>query len=67
MRLWLDELAALVASKNVNALVQMFQQIVPEYRPSEEILASAQIDRHDMGQTFRRARRQLWHSAVDAA
>jgi FlaA1/EpsC-like NDP-sugar epimerase len=67
MRLWLDELAALVASKNVHALVQMFQQIVPEYRPSEEILASAQIDRHDMGQTFRSARRQLWHSAVDAA
>src|SRR5437868_13149586 len=45
VRLWLDELSALVAAKNVYGLVQMFQQIVPEYRPSAEILASAQIDR----------------------
>lgn len=67
VRSWLDELSALVAAKNVHGLVQMFQQIVPEYRASEEILASAQIDRHDMGVGFRRARRQLWYSALDAA
>jgi FlaA1/EpsC-like NDP-sugar epimerase len=67
VRLWLDELASLVAAKNVHGLVQMFRQIVPEYKPSEEILASAQIDRHDMGQSFRRARQQLWYSALDAA
>ena len=67
VRSWLDELAALVAAKNVHGLVQMFQQIVPEYKPSEEILASAQVDRHDMGISFRRARRQLWYSAHDAA
>ena len=67
VRFWLDELAALVSAKNVHGLVQMFQQIVPEYKPSEEILASAQVDRHDMGQSFRRARRQLWYSELDAA
>jgi FlaA1/EpsC-like NDP-sugar epimerase len=67
VRLWLDELAALVAAKNVHGLVQMFCQIVPEYKPSKEIMASAQIDRHDMGQSFRRARQQLWYSALDAA
>lgn len=67
VRSWLDELSALVAAKNVYGLVQMFQQIVPEYKPSEEILASAQVDRHDMGINFRRARRQLWFSAQDAA
>jgi len=67
VRLWLDELAQLVAAKNVHGLVEMFQQIVPEYKPSEEILDSAQVDRHDMGISFRRARRQLWYSAHDAA
>jgi FlaA1/EpsC-like NDP-sugar epimerase len=67
VRCWLDELSALVAAKNVHGLVQMFQQIVPEYKPSEEILASAQVDRHDMGLNFRRARRQLWYTAKDAA
>jgi len=67
VRLWLDELAQLVAAKNVHGLVEMFQQIVPEYRPSQEILDSAQVDRHDMGISFRRARRQLWYSAHDAA
>jgi FlaA1/EpsC-like NDP-sugar epimerase len=67
VRLWLDELAALVAAKNVYGLVEMFQQIVPEYKPSQEILDSAQVDRHDMGISFRRARRQLWYSAHDAA
>ena len=67
VRLWLDELSALVAARNVHGLVQMFRQIVPEYKPSEEILTTAQIDRHDMAQSFRHARRQLWHSALDAA
>jgi FlaA1/EpsC-like NDP-sugar epimerase len=67
VRFWLDELAALVASKNVHGLVQMIQRIVPEYKPSEEILASAQVDRHDIGVSFRIARRQLWYSAIDAA
>jgi FlaA1/EpsC-like NDP-sugar epimerase len=67
VRLWLDELAALVTAKNVHGLVQMFQQIVPEYKPSEEVLAMAETDRHDMGTTYRRARRQLWYSAQDAA
>jgi FlaA1/EpsC-like NDP-sugar epimerase len=67
VRLWLDELAALVTAKNVHGLVQMFQQIVPEYKPSEEVLAMAETDRHDMGTTYRRARHQLWYSAHDAA
>jgi FlaA1/EpsC-like NDP-sugar epimerase len=60
---WLDELSALAEAKNVNGLIQTFRRIVPEYKPSEEILALCEIDRHDMALTYRRARGQLWSSA----
>jgi hypothetical protein len=39
VQLWLDELSALVEAKNVYGLIQTFQRIVPEYKPSDEILA----------------------------
>jgi FlaA1/EpsC-like NDP-sugar epimerase len=60
---WLDELSALVEGKNVYGLIQTFQRIVPEYKPSDEILALCEVDRHDMALTYRRARVQLWSSA----
>jgi len=60
---WLDELSALVEAKNVYGLIQTFQRIVPEYKPSDEILALCEVDRHDMALTYRRARGQLWSSA----
>jgi FlaA1/EpsC-like NDP-sugar epimerase len=63
VQLWLDELSALVEGKNVHGLIQTFRRIVPEYKPSEEILALGEVDRHDMALTYRRARGQLWSSA----
>jgi FlaA1/EpsC-like NDP-sugar epimerase len=60
---WLDELSALVEAKNVYGLIQTFQRIVPEYKPSDEILALCEVDRHDMALPYRRARVQLWSSA----
>jgi FlaA1/EpsC-like NDP-sugar epimerase len=63
VQLWLDELSALVEAKNVYGLIQAFQRIVPEYKPSNEILALGEVDRHDMALTYRRARVQLWSSA----
>jgi FlaA1/EpsC-like NDP-sugar epimerase len=65
VQLWLDELSALVEAKNIHGLVQTFQRIVPEYKPSDEVLALCEVDRHDMALMYRRARRQLWHSASD--
>jgi FlaA1/EpsC-like NDP-sugar epimerase len=67
VRLWLEELSALVEAKNVYGLVQTFQRIVPEYKPSEDILALCEVDRHDMALIYRRARGQLWHSAGEIA
>lgn len=67
VRLWLDELSALVEAKNVYGLVQTFQRIVPEYKPSEDILSLCEVDRHDMALVYRRARGQLWYSAGDIA
>jgi FlaA1/EpsC-like NDP-sugar epimerase len=62
IQLWLNELSALVEGKNVYGLIQTFQRIVPEYKPSEEILALGDVDRHDVALTYRRARGQLWSS-----
>jgi FlaA1/EpsC-like NDP-sugar epimerase len=67
VRLWLDELSSLVEAKNVYGLIQMFQRIVPEYTPSEEILAQCEVDRHDIALAYRRARGQLWSSAENIA
>jgi FlaA1/EpsC-like NDP-sugar epimerase len=67
VRLWLEELSALVEAKNVYGLVQTFQSIVPEYKPSADILALCEVDRHDMALTYRRARGELWYSAGEIA
>lgn len=67
VRLWLNELSALVEAKNMYGLVQMFQLIVPEYKPSDEVLARCEFDRHDIAVAYRRAREQLGYSAGNVA
>jgi FlaA1/EpsC-like NDP-sugar epimerase len=47
VRSWIDELSALVMAKNIGGLVSKLQDIVPEYRPSEELLGQCDVDRHD--------------------
>jgi FlaA1/EpsC-like NDP-sugar epimerase len=59
VRRWVDDLAGLVDSKNVHGLVNKLQEIVPEYAPSEEMLALAEVDRHDRVISYNRARAGL--------
>jgi FlaA1/EpsC-like NDP-sugar epimerase len=54
VRMWLDDLSALVEAKNVSGLVLKLKQIVPEYRPSREILSLCEFDRHDLGWRYKR-------------
>lgn len=54
VRMWLDDLSALVEAKNVSGLIRKLRQIVPEYRPSREILALCEFDRHDLGWRYKR-------------
>jgi len=52
LRRWLDELSELVNSNNVHGIIQMLKTTIPEYVPSEELLYTSQIDRHDMASTY---------------
>jgi FlaA1/EpsC-like NDP-sugar epimerase len=56
---WLDELANIVAAKNVHGLVTKLKEIVPEYTPSPEMLALAKVDRHDRFIAYQQARANL--------
>jgi FlaA1/EpsC-like NDP-sugar epimerase len=56
---WLDELTAVVDSRNVHSLVAKLQEIVPEYTPSKEILSLAEVDRFDRFGSYGRARTEL--------
>lgn len=56
---WLDELTAIVDSRNVHNLVAKLQEIVPEYTPSKEILSLAAVDRFDRFGSYARARTGL--------
>ncbi|MGZ7055999.1 MAG: polysaccharide biosynthesis protein [Candidatus Angelobacter sp.] len=67
MRRWLDELSAPVESRNVNGLVTMLTKLVPEYCPSEEILALCEVDRHDSISRYRSGRASLAAGFSDAA
>ena len=67
VRAWLDELSTLVASRNVHGLVKTLMSLVPEYRPSEEILALCDVDRHDSILRYRRDRASLTAYFSDAA
>jgi FlaA1/EpsC-like NDP-sugar epimerase len=59
VREWLDHLAALADSRNVNGLVKKLQEIVPEYTPSREILSLSEVDRYDKIVSYNRARAGL--------
>ncbi len=56
---WLDELTAIVDSRNVYSLVAKLQEIVPEYTPSKEIVSLAAVDRFDRLGSYARARTGL--------
>jgi FlaA1/EpsC-like NDP-sugar epimerase len=56
---WLDELAAIVDAKNVHGLITKLKEIVPEYTPSPEILALAEVDRHDRFLNYQQSRASL--------
>ncbi len=44
---WLDELNALVLAKNMGGLIKKFKNMVPEYKPSAQVLARCEVDCHD--------------------
>jgi FlaA1/EpsC-like NDP-sugar epimerase len=67
VRGWLDELSTLVESRNVHGLVKTLISLVPEYSPSEEILALCDVDRHDSIVRYRRDRASLAGHFSDAA
>ncbi len=56
---WLEDLSALVESRNVHGLISKLQEIVPEYWPSEQIVALTEVDRHDQALLYKRARAGL--------
>lgn len=53
LRTSLDELARIVETKNVYALVKKFCELVPGYTPSAEILALCEVDKHDLTFKYR--------------
>jgi len=44
VKVWLEELAAMVAAKNTGGLIAKLKEIVPEYTPSPEMLAIAKAE-----------------------
>ncbi len=64
---WLNELSTHSEAKNVHALVATICNIVPEYKPSKEILALCQTDCHDILLPYRRARAALASEESQAA
>ena len=57
--LWLRDLSALVDAKNVHGIITRLRKIVPEYTPSQEILALCELDRHDMALNYKSQQAQL--------
>ena len=52
---WLEELARLTEARNVHGLVSKLKEIVPEYTPSQEILARSEVDRFGAFLSYGRA------------
>lgn len=67
VRGWLDELSTVVDSRNVYGLIKTLKSVVPEYSPSEEILALCDVDRHDSISRYRRSHASLAAQFSDAA
>jgi FlaA1/EpsC-like NDP-sugar epimerase len=59
VRTWVDDLSALVMAGNMSGLISKFKSIVPEYTPSEELLAQCDIDRHDLALRHKMTRAYL--------
>jgi FlaA1/EpsC-like NDP-sugar epimerase len=53
VKAWLDDLGRIVEKKNASALVGKLQEIVPEYKPSSEMLTLCEIDKTDMVSMYR--------------
>jgi FlaA1/EpsC-like NDP-sugar epimerase len=64
---WLDALSSTLETKNVHQLVQTLQKMVPEYSPSEEIMALCEIDRHDLSLRYRQKSISLSFVTVEKA
>jgi FlaA1/EpsC-like NDP-sugar epimerase len=64
LRKSLDDLARIVETRNVNALVAKLREIVPEYNPSDEMLALCEVDKHDLTSQYRHASNLLSSDAV---
>lgn len=47
VRRWLEELSELVDRRNVHGFISKLVDIVPEYEPSDEIIAQSEVDRYD--------------------
>jgi len=56
---WIDELAAIVARRNVAELVRVLQRIVPEYQPSDRVLSACRVDKLDVAAAYAKARATL--------
>jgi FlaA1/EpsC-like NDP-sugar epimerase len=59
---WLEELSALVEAKNLAGLVRKLREIVPEYQPSEPLLAACEVDQHDFLLRYEIARLEMFHN-----
>ena len=64
---WLEDLSALVESRNVHGLISRLMSIVPEYSPSEELISLAEVDRHDLALSYGWARKSLSNNVEGAA
>jgi len=67
VRQWLDELNALVESRNLHGLIAKLTTIVPQYRPSAEVRALADVDRYDYSWKYLQERAVLSPDAAPAA
>jgi len=56
---WIDELAAIVATRNVAELVSTLKRIVPEYQPSDRVLSACKVDKLDIAVGYAKARATL--------
>jgi FlaA1/EpsC-like NDP-sugar epimerase len=52
---WLEELSQLVERRSVHGVIAKLVSIVPEYGPSEDLMAQSDVDRHDQVQLYQRS------------
>jgi len=67
VRVWMEEISAMVEARNVYGLISKLVAIVPEYCPSAELTALSEVDRHDLAVSYRWARKGLDSSAQGVA